>query len=132
MAKSLGKAGMTLSSLKVVKDKKTGHRTYRYAFHFTTEGGVNPDSGLFYLLKPSAGFRTADGISYRINLARELLEKFNMCDGCHRRLASSSSHTECTCATRNGGPSGGTKRERVETQANNLQRYVQMQRTFHA
>ena len=126
VTKALAKIGCTLVSLKVVLTKNMGARTNLYAMHFATADGSNPKSDLFYLLKPAAGFRTADGVSFHINLSRELLAKFNVCYGCHRFLERVP--VECTCATRRTGPITGTRRQRDEAQASTLHRYMQMQR----
>ena len=107
-------------------NRNTGARTDQYAMNFTTEDGSIPASALLYLLTPAAGFTTADGVSFHINLSRELLAKFNVCFGCHRFLERVP--VECTCATRRTGPITGTRRQRDEAQASTLHRYMQMQR----
>ena len=126
VTKALAKIGCTLVSLKVVLTKNMGARTNLYAMHFATADGSNPKSDLFHLIKPAAGFMTADGVSFHINLSRELLGKFKVCLGCHRYLERVPD--ECTCATRRTGSITGTRRQRDEAQASTLQRYMQMQR----
>jgi hypothetical protein len=73
VAKALAEVGCILISLRVLLNRNTGARTDQYAMNFTTEDGSIPASALFYLLTPAAGFTTADGVSFHINLSRELL-----------------------------------------------------------